>query len=76
MPHAKSGVAAIRSDKEIEVIEIDEMHSYISSKKTTAGYGLLLIDMGKDSSTAYWAIAEQQPANNSGIPSRISKSEK
>jgi len=52
------------------------MHSYISSKKTTAGYGLLLIDMGKDSSTAYWAIAAQQPENNFGIPSRISKSEK
>ena len=67
---------AIRSDKAIEVIEIDKMHSYISSKKTAARYGLLLIDMGKDSSTAYWAIAEQQPENNSGIPPRMSKSEK
>jgi hypothetical protein len=36
------------------------MHSYISSIKTAAGHGLLLIDMGKDTSTAYWAIAEQQ----------------
>jgi len=54
------------------VVEIDEMHSYISSKKTFAGYGLLLIDMGKGSSTAYWAIAGQQPGSNCGMPSRIS----
>ncbi len=67
---------AIRSDKAIEVVEIDEIHSYISSKKTTAGYGLLLIDMGKDSSTVYWAIARLQQGNNCGIPSRISRSEK
>ena len=66
----------IRSDKEIEVVEIDEMHSYISSKKTSVGYGLLLIDMGKNSSTAYWAIAGQQPGSNCGMPSKISRSEK
>ncbi len=44
----------LRSDKEIEVIEMDEMHSYIGSKKTIFGYGLLLIDMESDSSTSYW----------------------
>ena len=35
----------IISDTNIEVIEIDEMHSYIGNKKTTVGYGLLLIDL-------------------------------
>ena len=29
----------------IEVVELDEMHTYVGSKKTTDGYGLLLIDM-------------------------------
>ena len=37
------------SSKAPEVIEMDELHSYIGSKKTTAGYGLLLIDLGKGS---------------------------
>jgi transposase-like protein len=41
----------LRSDEGIEVVEIDEMHTYIGSKKTTVGYGLLLIEMGTDSST-------------------------
>ncbi|KAA6341547.1 hypothetical protein EZS27_010664, partial [termite gut metagenome] len=27
--------------REIEMVEVDEMHSCIGSKKTTAGYGLL-----------------------------------
>lgn len=45
----------IRSESTLEVVEIDEMHTYISSKKTTAGSGLWLVGMEKDSSTAYWA---------------------
>ena len=29
-------------------MESDEMHTYIGSKKTTVGYGLLLIDLEND----------------------------
>ncbi|KAA6318079.1 hypothetical protein EZS27_031863 [termite gut metagenome] len=39
-------------NQEIQMVEMDEMHSYIGSKKTTVGYGLLLIDIGKNSSTS------------------------
>ena len=41
--------------QEIEMVEVDEMHSYIGSKKTSVGYGLLLIDMGKDLSISLLA---------------------
>ena len=60
----------IRSDTEIEVIEIDEMHSYTGDKKTTVGYGLLLIDMGKDSSISLLAIDHQKQENNYGKASK------
>ena len=63
----------IRSDKAIEVVEMDEMHTYVSSKKTTAGYGLLLIDMGKNSSIAYWETGERKPEDNYGTSSKKSK---
>ena len=48
--------------KEIEMVEVDEMHSYIASKKTVVGYGLLLIDMEKDSSISLLAtgVMKQQ----------------
>ena len=62
----------LRSDSVLEVVEMDEMHTYIASKKTTAGYGLLLIDMEKDSSTAYWMAATQQQDDSCGVPSRTS----
>jgi transposase-like protein len=39
----------------IEMVEVDEMHSYIGSKKTIVGFGLLLIDMEKDLSTSLLA---------------------
>ena len=34
-----------KRDEEIEVVELDEMHTYVGQKKTTNGYGLLLIDL-------------------------------
>lgn len=37
------------SSKAPKVVEMDELHSYIGSKKTIAGYGLLLIDLGRSS---------------------------
>jgi transposase-like protein len=48
--------------QEIEMVEVDEIHSCIGSKKTTVGYGLLLIDMGKDSSISLLAteVTKQQ----------------
>jgi hypothetical protein len=39
-----------KSPCSMEVVELDEMHTYLGSKKTTGGYGLLLIDLGKGSS--------------------------
>ncbi|KAA6320983.1 hypothetical protein EZS27_029310 [termite gut metagenome] len=35
--------------KEIEVVEPDEMHGCAGSKETTFGYGLLPVDLGRDS---------------------------
>jgi hypothetical protein len=43
------------------------MHTYIGSKKTIAGYGLLLIDMGNGFSTAKWVPATPTPGENPGI---------
>ena len=60
-----------RSDTEIEVIEMDEMHSYVGNKKTTVGYGLLLIDMGKDSFISLLVIDHQKQENNYGKASKI-----
>ena len=57
---------AIKNDEPVQVVELDEMHSYIGSKKTIAGYGLLLIEMGKDSSAAYWAPGELSQEKRSG----------
>jgi len=52
--------------KEIEMVEVDEMHSYIGSKKTTVGYGLLLIDMEKDLSTSLLATGATRRQRNFG----------
>jgi transposase len=39
-----------KRNEAIEIVELDEMHTYVGSKKTTDGYGLLLIDMENGSS--------------------------
>ena len=44
-------VVNLGDSKDASIVEIDEMHSYIGSKKTTVGYGLLLIDLENGFST-------------------------
>ena len=67
-------VEALQNESaEIEVVEVDEMHSYIGSKKTTAGFGLLLIDLGRNSSTSLLATEAMQLQKNSGKASNSTK---
>jgi len=55
------------SSQDIEMVEVDEMHTYVGSKKTTVGYGLLLIDMKNDSSTSLLATEATQQRKSFGI---------
>ena len=57
---------ALKSDSTLSVVEMDEMHTYIRSKKTLAGYGFLLIEMDTDSSTAFLVHGTRKRAKNSG----------
>ncbi len=43
-------VSLSKSQELVEIIEMDEMHTYVGSKESTAGYGLLLIDLADASS--------------------------
>ncbi len=56
----------LKSENEIAIIELDEMHTYIGNKKNIAGSGLLLIELGKSSSTALLVVEEQKLDNSSG----------
>jgi transposase-like protein len=61
-------VKSLQSEsRDIEIVEVDEMHSYIGYKKTIVGFGLLLIDLGKDSSTSLLAIEATKQLKDSGI---------
>ena len=57
---------SLRSDNAIGVVEMDEMHTYIGSKKTSAGYGLLLIVLGEDSSNVSLVQGILPPEERSG----------
>ena len=54
-------------DEELEIIEMDEMHTYIGLKKTIVGYGLLLTDLEKSLSTSFLVRGEKKLEKNSGI---------
>ena len=56
----------LKSENEISIVELDEMHTYIGNKKNIAGSGLLLIELRKSSSTALLAVEEQKLDKNSG----------
>jgi transposase-like protein len=54
------------NNKPIKYAKLDEMHSYIGNKKTSVGFGLLLIDLGKDLSTSLLATEATKLQLNSG----------
>lgn len=51
-----------KEDRDLEVVELDEMYTYIGSKKTILGYGLMLIDLGKNLSTSFLVQGEKKQA--------------
>jgi transposase len=61
----------LRSSDEIEIVEIDEMHTYIGSKKTIAGYGLLLIEMGTNSSIV--KLVHEEPKQEKSFGKKLKK---
>jgi hypothetical protein len=52
LPHRKEPV---------DIVELDEIHTYVASKKTTVGDGLLLIDPESGLSLLSVEAARQQP---------------
>ena len=59
-------IEKLRTDKEIEVVELDEMRTYIMSKKTIVGYVLLLVDLEKNLSTSLFATGVPNQAEGYG----------
>jgi transposase-like protein len=57
---------SLKSENEISIVELDEMHTYIGNKKNIAGSGLLLIELGKSSSPALLVAEERKLGNYSG----------
>jgi len=60
-------------DGAIDIVEIDEMYSFIQQKKTTVGSGSLWIVEGTDSSASYWVRAASGPDGASGNRSTTPK---
>ena len=52
-------VSLPRRESPVAIVELDEMHTYVGKKKTTVGYGLLLIDLEKGISILSVETAQQ-----------------
>ena len=52
------------TESNIDIIEMDELHTYIGSKKTIAGSGLLLIGMDINSSISCLVVGERKREKN------------
>lgn len=59
-------VSLPKSETPIEIVELDEIHSYVQNKKTTAGAGLLLIDLENASSFLFVEKEIQLPSKSYG----------
>ena len=59
--------SSIRNPKPVQVMEMDEIHSYVGSKKTINGFGLLLIERQENSLISFSGTGEQKQVKCCGI---------
>ena len=64
-------VVDLKNSEPIRYTEMDEMHTYVGQKKTIDGYGLLLIDMKKNSSISLLATEALRLDKSSGMKLKI-----
>jgi transposase-like protein len=62
-----SELSKIRNPKPVQIMELDELHSYVGSKKTINGFGLLLIEMQGNTLISFSEIEEQRQVKCCGI---------
>ena len=55
-----SELSKIRNSKPVKIIELDEIHTYLGSKKNTNGFGLLLIEHQESSLISLLEIEAQK----------------
>ena len=60
-------VAELKGSEQVIYAEMDEMHTHVGQKKTINGYGLLLIDIGKNSSTSLLVTEALRQGKSSGM---------
>lgn len=60
-----------KRDEPVEIVELDEIHTYVGSKKTTRGYGLLLIDLENGSSLLSAETVLRKPEQDFGTNLKI-----
>jgi len=52
--------------KPVKIMELDEIHTYLGSKKTTSGFGFMLIEQQESSLISLLEIEEQKPVKCCG----------
>jgi hypothetical protein len=66
----------IKTEKPVKIMELDEMHSFIGSKKTIDGFGLLLIEQKDVSLISLLGTEVRKPEKNFGKKLKILKKKK
>jgi len=62
--------------KRIQVVEMDELHTFVGSKKMSGGYGWLLTGWGKDGYIMYLATEHPIRESSYGKPLKVSAARK
>ncbi len=62
-----SQLVEIKNPNSVSIVELDEMHTYVMSKKTTVGFGLQLIEMENDTLISFLATEVPKQEKDCGI---------
>jgi hypothetical protein len=59
-------VTSLRNQQAAQIVEMDELHTYIGQKKEVPGFGLLLTEKGENPSILLWVTEPKLREKSSG----------
>jgi hypothetical protein len=59
-------IETVRNDNPVQVMELDELHTYVGHKKTGDGFGLVLVETTDNTLISRSVIEAQEQARNFG----------
>lgn len=64
-------IRELKSENEIHIVELHELYTYLITARQSLPRGILLIELGDDSSKSFWVLGDEKTVRGYGKKARV-----